>query len=164
MDIAETLDGGGASENGGDDTTQKGMSVCGASIDLAGYMNRYSSATKINRLRYIADNFRNYQVEACRLLVEELKRGINTGAYQELYQSVNNYPDVLAQLEPFDEEWVNSANKEKRRRCEAAENELSNAKSSSNKEGIRRGHMEIGNILIDRGELVEANASFMRSR
>ena len=133
----------------------KDLYVCGASIDLAQYVCRFSGMTKVRRLLHIADNFSNYQVEAYRLLIEELKRGINTGTYQDVFQKLNNYPDILAQLEPFDEGWINSANKEKRRRQDVAETELSTAKSSSNKEGIRRGHMNMGNLLLDRGELIE---------
>jgi hypothetical protein len=131
-------------------------------IDLPTYSSHYSGMTKILRLKHIARTFPKLQSEAMNLLCKEVTAGFSTELYTELCELARTYGinDTLV----FDEEWVRKAAQEKRRRVEAASTDLSHAKSSSNKEAIRRGHMELGMLYMEHYELLEAVKEFNRTR
>lgn len=131
-------------------------------IDLPTYSSHYSGMTKILRLKHIARTFPKLQSEAMNLLAKEVTAGFSTELYTELCELARTYGmnDTLV----FDEEWVRKAAQEKRRRVEAVSTDLSHAKSSSNKEAIRRGHMELGMLYMEHYELLEAIKEFNRTR
>ena len=145
-----------------EDTSSGGGSRSCATLDvnLENYISGYAGTTKALRLRFIATKFSDpLQQEANNLLASELKKGLNLEMLQELSQT--------AQLNPhdaFDEEWANKVSLERRRGIADAETNLSHAKSSANKENIRRGHMELGDIYVEHGDLAEAINCYRRSR
>ena len=131
-------------------------------IDLPTYSSHYSGMTKILRLKYIARNFPNLQSEAMNLLAKEVTAGFCTELYTELCELARMYG--MSDKLTYDEEWVRKVSQEKRRRLEAASTDLSHAKSSSNKEAIRRGHMELGMLYMEHHDLLEAVKEFNRTR
>jgi len=131
-------------------------------IDLSTYAGHYSGMTKILRLKHIAAKFPKLQSDAISLLAKEVTAGFSTELYTEVCELAKSYgiKDTLV----FDEEWARKAAQEKRRRIETASTDLSHAKSSSNKEAIRRGHMELGVLYMEHYELLEAIKEFNRTR
>ncbi len=129
-------------------------------VNLSNYINGYTGTTKALRLRFIASKFNDrLQQEATNLLAHELKNGLNLEMLLELNQTTQLNPN-----DSYDEEWAGRVRIERRRGIAQAESNLSHAKSSSNKESIRRGHMELGDLYIEHGDLPEAIKCYQRSR
>lgn len=52
-------------------------------FDFEQYINQYSDLTKIKRLLFIASRSQQYGLQAARMAMQELKKGINTALYRE---------------------------------------------------------------------------------
>ena len=59
-------------------------------LNLSQYISRYKGHTKLIRLHKIAEKCPELQVEAYRLLIDELKKGINTSLYSIVSQQVGH--------------------------------------------------------------------------
>ena len=139
-------------------SSKASMRVSYSRLDIDSYLAEYTGPTKLLRLKHIAATFSNLRGGALELLAAELKQGLNVDMLGELSQvaSMVNCPD--------DDEWTRKAHQERRRGMAAAEANLSHAKSSSIKESIRRAHVEMGNLLVEHGELIEAVKCYQRTR
>ncbi len=118
------------------------------------YASQYTGMTKINRLKDLAKKFPDNH-ECKELLQKEYLTAYLVDMYKEFCEK---------EKVPLDEQWVLTATRETRRRLDAANTELSNAKSSSNREAIRLGYMELGNLEKDRGNFHEASRAFQSAR
>ena len=58
-------------------------------LNLLQYISRYKGQTKLMRLNAIADKCPELRIEALRLLIDELKKGVNTSLYSSIRQSNN---------------------------------------------------------------------------
>lgn len=124
-------------------------------MSISAYAAQYSGMTKIKRLRDITTRFPQYRDEALFLLQKELADSFTVDTYKEVCDK-----EGLEQ----DEEWIRRKSQEIRRLMDAANTELSNAKSSSNKESIRLGYMEQGNLLMEQGNFFEASRAYDAAR
>ena len=131
-------------------------------FDVATYAGQYVGMTKILRLKYIASTFLHLRNEAMTILIKEVSAGLNAELYAEICELAKAYDMPNAII--YDEEWVRKVSQEKRRRIEIASTELSQAKSSSNKEAIRRGYMEMGNLHMEHYDMLEAIKAFQHAR
>ena len=59
-------------------------------LNLSQYISRYKGHTKLIRLHKIAEKCPELQIEAYRLLIDELKKGINTSLYSIVSQQVSH--------------------------------------------------------------------------
>ena len=129
-------------------------------LSVETYLEDYTSTTKPLRLKYIFSTFSNLRDETLELLASELKKGLRVDMLAELSQvaCMVNSPSA------YDDEWARKVQQERRRGIAAAESNLSHAKSSSNKESIRRAFVEMGDLLVEHGELLEAIKCYQRTR
>jgi hypothetical protein len=58
-------------------------------LNLTQYITRYKGQTKLMRLNSIADKCPELRIEALRLLIDELKKGVNTTLYASICQFSN---------------------------------------------------------------------------
>lgn len=131
--------------------------VAVASLKLGAIASRYEGLAKFKRLEHIALHCSNYQTQAFESLLRALKHSSNTSMYEEIARRMGSSYE-------FDKNWFETTEKRMQQRSERAEIELNQAKSRVVKESIRMGHMEVGNLLMERGLVQEALKSYFRSR
>ena len=134
------------------------------SFDLSNYISRYVGYTKILRLSFIFENDMSppdLKKLAFRFLIDELKEGINTLYYSNLYKKANELGIAEA---PIDDVWIQSTDWKFRQKMERLESELSNARSSMVKESIRLCLSDIGSLHCQSGNLNDAIKCFTRAR
>lgn len=125
------------------------------------YAQRYDGATKHARLLHIAQHSSNLRDVAYRELLKSLKQSCNTEMYEQVAKSAGV---ELGGEFIFDKAWMEATDRATQQRLERAESDLATAKNRVNKESIRLGHMEVGNIHYERGNLNEAIKSYFRAR
>jgi len=135
--------------------------VAVASLNLGAIASRYEGLAKFKRLEHIALHCSNYQTQAFQSLLRALKHSSNTSMYEEIARRTGQN---LGEDYEFDKNWFETTEKRMQQRSERAEIELNQAKSRVVKESIRMGHMEVGNLLMERGLVQEALKSYFRSR
>ena len=124
------------------------------------YIAAYSGHTRLRRLMFIARNGPRQREEAVRLLISQLKHGINTSLYTQLYKEL----DVAMEVEPRDDNWVAATERAAATRIDTLEQELNAARSMISKEGIRKAQSNIGDYYYERGSLEDAMKAYSRCR
>lgn len=136
-------------------------SATSSNFDVGGYASSYLGYTKLARLQFIADNVPQLRQECNKLLLQELKPGSNATLYVKVYHAVDE--STRKEL-GCDESVAHSMMQNNQMKMDLLENELSVAKSTMLKEGIRTGHTDVGHLQYQMGNLSEALKSYMRSR
>ena len=137
------------------------LQVICTTLNLEEYIARYDGYTKTQRLLFIAEKCTNLQEDAYRLLINELKKGSNTGLYIKLYEQVGAGRISCAE---FDREWVEAVERRESIKLERLEAELMAAKTTMVKESIRLSFNDIGDLHYERGNLNETMKSYLRTR
>lgn len=150
---------GGSVAGAGAEVAQQMVVV--ANLNLGAIASRYEGLAKFKRLEHIALHCSNYQTQAFQSLLRALKHSSNTSMYEEIARRTGQN---LGEDYEFDKNWFDTTEKRMQQRIERAESELAQAKSRVVKESIRMGHMEVGNLLMERGLVQEALKSYFRSR
>jgi len=129
------------------------------SFDLESYISNYSGRTKALRLKFIAERVPALQLEAMRMLLQEVKSGQNANLYKEVMELIGN---KLGNV--FDPQWVERAQEQNDKQVDKLEVDLCQHKLNSIKEKVRMGHNDLGNHHYAVGNLNEALKCFMRTR
>ena len=130
-------------------------------FEIKPYIDNYEGYTKTARLAFIVEKFPQLQIDALKLLVEELKFGLNTTMYTKVFSSLS--PQLKSQF-AYDAEWVTTTEKSMTTKMQMLESELLSAKSTMIKEDIRRAHNDLGYAHYQVGNLTEAQKCFLRTR
>jgi len=128
-------------------------------FELESYISNYSGRTKALRLKFIAERCPTLQLDAFRMLLQEVKSGQNTILYREVQELIG---DKLGNV--FDPQWVESTQAQNDKQVDKLEVDLCQHKLNSIKEKVRMGHNDLGNHFYAVGNLNEALKSFMRTR
>jgi len=128
-------------------------------FDLQAYISPYVGHTKILRLIFIAEHCKDLEKEAYKLALEELKKTLNSTLYRALVEKVG--ADIGVTL---DVSWIEGVDRKAAQTQEKLELELNQSKQSLQKEAIRKGHNELGQLHYDRGDLNSALRCYVRTR
>lgn len=128
-------------------------------FELQAYISPYVGHTKIIRLIFIAEHCKELEKEAYKLALEELKKTLNSTLYRALIEKFGESIGV-----PLDVNWIEAADRKAAQTQEKLELELNQSKQNLQKEAIRRGHNELGQLHYDRGDLNSALRCYVRTR
>jgi len=131
-------------------------------ISPSSYASRYEGEARHARLFFIAQRSSNLQQDALKALLRSLKKSGNTQLYEEVTKKWIG--GALGAEWEFDKSWFDTMEKQMNQRLERAESEVAQAKSRAVRESIRMGHMEVGHICLERGNLQDALKAYLRSR
>ena len=137
------------------------MDLSNVTFDVEEYASCYQGYTKLQRLGFIAETFPHLKEISTKQLLKELKSSSNSTLYLKVLQSVDE--GTRREL-GCDEGIAQVMQQNNQVRMDMLEAELSAAKSTMLKEGIRMGHTDIGHMQYQMGNLSEALKSFLRTR
>jgi hypothetical protein len=124
-------------------------------FDLDAYIGRYApgSETRIQRLAFIAEHTTDKSIKqsALDLLEHQLKESGNTVRYHQ----------VFAQK---DEGWLTKTTVANEAALEILEARLSAAQANLNKDAIRNAYLNIGEFLLQKGQVRDALRNVLRAR
>jgi hypothetical protein len=138
-------------------------------FDLDAYIGRYApgSETRIQRLTFIAthatDEF--IQQSALRLLESQLKESGNTVRYQQVFSSsaqTNRNQDDPDDHD--DDDWLTNTAIANEAALEVLEARLLAAQAHLNKDAIRTAYLNMGDFLLQKGQLRDALRNVQRAR
>eukprot|EP00457_Paulinella_chromatophora_P005199 gb/GEZN01005213.1/.p1 GENE.gb/GEZN01005213.1/~~gb/GEZN01005213.1/.p1 ORF type:complete len:491 (-),score=90.24 gb/GEZN01005213.1/:250-1722(-) len=119
-------------------------------FDLQGYVNKYKGHGRAMRLSFIADHCPEKRDEAFRLLIEQLKTGIDTTFYSETCQRAG--AELGAEYQE-DASWVGTTNRHFIEKKNQLENALQHSRRDEEIRPIRRCIEAIADLNFERGEL-----------
>lgn len=128
------------------------------SFDLRSYISKYRGLTRIFRLKHVISI--QPSKETYELLLDEIKTTYWVEMYADVYEKYKSNGGDVA----FDEAYLSHAKEEYSVQLDKIEKDLNVARSTSNKESLRRNHIEKGNLLYLRGDFNEAMNQYLRSR
>jgi COP9 signalosome complex subunit 1 len=131
-------------------------------FELVSYISGYSGYTQVKRLLSIAQN-KSLRVESITLAIAELKKGINTQLYKEIFEKNKDLFEGENKL-IYDESWVNQTDSECQRKLDKLELELNSYRTNMIRDGIRNGNNELGSFYLKRGDLQNSLKCFLRAR
>lgn len=124
-------------------------------FDLDAYIGRYAagSETRIQRLAFIAQHTSDDAIKqsALDMLERQLKECGNTVRYQQVFGKK-------------DEEWLRTTAAANEAALEVLEARLSAAQANLNKDAIRTAYLNIGEFLLQKGQVRDALRNVLRSR
>jgi COP9 signalosome complex subunit 1 len=135
--------------------------VSSDNFNVVDYAAGYQGFTKLARLQFICDNFPQLRHVSNKQLLKELKNSSNASYFVKVLHSVD---EPTRRELACDESIAHAITQNNQMRMDLLENELSTAKSTMLKEGIRAGHTDVGHLAYQMGNLSEAMKSYMRSR
>lgn len=128
-------------------------------FDLETYASRYTGNTKHQRLLLIAESSPDLQLDAYRLLLQDLRKGTNTRLYSKLSKELGAHL-----VPPGSNAWVEETD----RRClqlqETLEAELNQNRKSVQRDLVRQSFAALGEFHNQRGDFVQAMKCFVRAR
>lgn len=128
-------------------------------LDINSYVARYEGYTKLRRLFAILNGCPSLRREAFLILHDELRKGSDIPLYFKLFES--NVPELGLSV---DMEWIEVVERASSAKYRSLDADLTAAKSTSAKESIRLGHVNLGQFYYARGNLQEALKCFTRTR
>ncbi|CAH0485571.1 unnamed protein product [Peronospora farinosa] len=123
-------------------------------FDVEAYVAKYSGRNRTERLLFLYKTCPALQAETKRVLLRELKGGLNMGLYVEILGD-------KAQEETI---FIDSVKHTAVKQHERLEQELNSYKSTMIKESIRMGHNDLGDFYFKLGDLPAALKSFAQAR
>lgn len=103
-------------------------------FDLEAYAANYSGHTKINRLLFIAEHCKELELDACKMVVDELKKTTNSQLYKSVTEKVG---DKLGPSYQTDQAWIDATDKKAAQLQERLDMELNGFKTNLMKDSIR---------------------------
>ncbi|KAJ7962317.1 COP9 signalosome complex subunit 1 [Quillaja saponaria] len=150
--------------NGGDEEKCRRPIISGEQLDVEAYASLYKGHTKILRLLFIADHCENnqtMQLEALRMVYDEIKNGENTQLFREVVQKIDGR---LGTNYGMDEAWCDMVDRRAEQKKEKLDNELNAYRTNLIKESIRMGYNDFGDFYYAHGQLADAFKSYVRTR
>ncbi|KAH7474632.1 hypothetical protein PRIC1_013236 [Phytophthora ramorum] len=123
-------------------------------LDVEAYAAKYIGRNRTERLLFLCKTCPALQTEARRVLLRELKGGLNMGLYVE----------VLGDRAQDEVSFVDNVKRNAAQQHERLEQELNSYKSTMIKESIRMGHNDLGDFYYELGDLPAALKSFAQAR
>ncbi|KAI9914617.1 hypothetical protein PsorP6_008319 [Peronosclerospora sorghi] len=123
-------------------------------FDVEAYAAKYSGRNRIERLLFLTKICPTLQIEARRVLLRELKKGLNMTLYAE----------IMGDKAQDEASFIDSVKLNATQQHERLEQELNSYKSTMIKESIRMGHNDLGDFYFELGDLPAALKSFAQAR
>ncbi|GMI69650.1 ARABIDOPSIS THALIANA FUSCA 6, EMBRYO DEFECTIVE 78, CONSTITUTIVE PHOTOMORPHOGENIC 11 [Hibiscus trionum] len=144
--------------------TRKNRPIISAEpLDIEAYAGLYTGRTKIKRLIFIASHCDNptLQLEALRMVYDEIKKGENTQLFREVVQKIEGR---LGPNYEMDAAWCSTIERKAEQRKEKLESELNSYRTNLIKESIRMGYNDFGDFYYAHGALGDSFKSYVRTR
>ncbi|DBA04055.1 TPA: hypothetical protein N0F65_009402 [Lagenidium giganteum] len=130
-------------------------------FDVEAYAARHSGRARIERLMFIAKKCGHLRNDAYKVLLRDLKSGLNMTLYAEIAEAAS---ETMPELAVVDQPHVENIKRSAAQQHERLEQELNSYKSSMIKESIRMGHNDLGEFYYQIGDLASALKSFAQAR
>ncbi|KIW02547.1 uncharacterized protein PV09_06003 [Verruconis gallopava] len=132
-------------------------------FELESYVGNYEGILRLFKLRCIAHTSPPLSADAFRLLIQELKRGINVDMYMQVVEEFSKLlpSDPLAQV---DTEWAETTARRVKTDTDRLERELKAYKNNLIKESIRMGQEDLGNHYFLVGDYPSAFKAYTKMR